>query len=132
MSWAGSADLQAAIWTRLDGALAVPVHDAPPPGPLPDLWVSLGAEDGRDASDASGVIRDVVLRIEVRGAAAGFAALKRVAAEVEAALAAPPALPEGRVVWLRLRRTRTAHGARGRAVRMDWDVRVEGPAWGGE
>ena len=131
MSYAGSSDLQAAIWSVLEGALPVPVHDAPPPGPLPEMWVSVGAEEGRDASDATGPICDHRLRIEVRGETAGFAALKTLAADVSDALGGPPpALPEGRIVWVRFRRARTASSARGRAVRMDWDVRVEGPAWG--
>ncbi|MGR3542437.1 MAG: tail completion protein gp17 [Hasllibacter sp.] len=131
MSYAGSADLQAAVWAALDGALDVPVHDVPPPGPLPELWVGVGAEEGRDASDATGPICDHRLRIEVRGGAAGFAALKAVAAQAEAALSGPPpALAAGRIVWLRFARARTVQGASGRALRMDWDVRVEGPAWG--
>ena len=60
MSYAVSAALQAAIYQRLmqDEAMAAlvqgHVYDALPQGALPALYVTLGTEVARDASDATG------------------------------------------------------------------------------
>ena len=60
MSMAHSAALQAAIYQALIGdvdlttAVGGNIFDAPPVGTAPVIYVSLGLEDVRDASDKSG------------------------------------------------------------------------------
>ncbi|QFS82033.1 hypothetical protein FIU97_04515 [Roseivivax sp. THAF40] len=108
MSYALSDALQEAVYTALvgDPGLALEVgghvYDALPTGPLPELYVSLGPEKVRDASDMGvhGAWHD--LSVIVATDAAGFRSAKRAAAAICDALddAALP-LARGRLVSLR-------------------------------
>ena len=79
MSFALSSALQAAVYTRLVGdaeiaALVGPhVFDALPAGPVPLLYVVLGAEKVRDASDQGGAGAGHDFAVSVVSDSAGFA-----------------------------------------------------------
>lgn len=111
MSYAMSAALQSAIFTALasDTVLAELVgdgiYDALPTGALPEIFVSLGREKVRDASDQSGNGALHNLEISVITSLPGFAGAKRVAAAVSDALhGADLTLARGRLVFLRFER----------------------------
>ncbi|MHA6325473.1 DUF3168 domain-containing protein [Roseivivax sp. CAU 1753] len=107
MSYALSDALQEALYTTLvnDPGLALEVgghvYDALPAGPLPELYVSLGPEKVRDASDAGvrGAWHDV--SVQVATDAAGFRSAKRAAAAICDALdGAALSMTRGRLVSL--------------------------------
>ncbi|MBN9674480.1 DUF3168 domain-containing protein [Salipiger bermudensis] len=133
MSYAMSAALQGAIYQRLAGdpALAALVgahiYDAPPAGTLPGLYLTLGAETVRDASDADGNGAWHDLTVAVISDAAGFQSAKEVAAAANDALDdAPLALTRGRLVSLRFRRARARRESGGlRRIDMIFRARVE-------
>ena len=132
MSYAVSAALQAAIYARLssDAALAglvgTAIYDAPPAGRLPPLWVSLGAEEARDASDVTGSGAEHRLLVSVVGEATGFAQAKDAAAAISDALhgAALP-LARGRLVGLRFLRARARQSGTGRRIDMTFRARTQ-------
>ena len=104
MSYAAAAALQGAIFARLQahpGLVGVPVVDAMPPGSGAGLFVLIGPEEVREASDKSGAGAEHRLVISVISDAAGFAQAKTAAVAVAEALdGVPPSLPMGRVVSL--------------------------------
>ncbi len=133
MSYAMSAALQAALYDalRADAALSElvgeAIFDAPPSGTLPGLYVTLGAERVRDASDrsASGAWHD--LTVAVISGAAGFSAAKAAAGAVSDLLhEADLPLARGRLVSLRFRRARARRESGGlRRIEMTFRARVE-------
>ncbi|MBU2289449.1 MAG: DUF3168 domain-containing protein [Gammaproteobacteria bacterium] len=133
MSYAVSAALQAAIYQRLmqDEAMAAlvqgHVYDALPQGALPALYVTLGAEVARDASDATGAGAWHDLSVAVISDAAGFQRSKEVAAAVSDALLGPlPDLGRGRLVSLRFLKARARREGGGlRRVEMIFRARTE-------
>ncbi len=92
MSYAATAALQEAVYSVLSGDATITtltdgnVYDALPPGPVPSLYVSLGPERVRDASDvmADAAIHDFPIIVTSDGT--GFHEAKRVAAAVSDAL----------------------------------------------
>ncbi len=92
MSLAVSAALQSAVFAALTGDAQVAlltggaIFDALPPGPVPSLYLSLGAERVRDASDVvgDGAVHDFPVTIITT--AAGFLAAKEIAVAVSDAL----------------------------------------------
>ena len=107
MSYGVAHALQEAVYDRLvqDAALSAlvgqAIFDAPPAGPLPPLFVLLGAEDVRDASDKTG--RGAVHRLVVTVVTeeASFATAKSAAVAVSDALVdAPMTLSRGHLVSL--------------------------------
>lgn len=133
MSYAGTTDLQAAIWQILrdDAELAALVGDAvfdampvtPPAGP----HVALGAEEVTDAGDYTGrgARHDFVVSVVEGGDAGGFAAVKAVAARVSEALdGAQPALSSGHLVGLWFQKARARRVGRGGARRVDLTFRA--------
>jgi len=107
MSYAVAAALQAAIYERLaaDATLAEvvggAVYDAVPQGKLPQIYVSLGPEDVRDASDKTGSGALHRFTISIVSQEAGFASAKTAAAAVSDALtSAALSLSRGRLVGL--------------------------------
>jgi len=92
MSIAFSAALQTAIYQALvadvdlNAAVSGNIFDAPPTGTPPAIYVSLGLEDMRDASDktGSGTRHDFI--ISVVSDAAGFLQAKNVASLIGAVL----------------------------------------------
>lgn len=92
MSYAATAALQEAVYTALtmDSALvtltAGAIYDALPPGPVPSIYVSLGPERVKDASDVlgDGSVHDFPITVVSDGA--GFHTAKTIAAAISDAL----------------------------------------------
>lgn len=130
MSHAASPDLQEAVFVLLSNALAdedVPVVDAAPPAGA-ECFVILGAEDVRDASDASGAGADHRLLLSVVSRLDGFLLAKRIAARISDALTgAAPVLARGRVVFIAFEKARAHRRESGSVRRIDlaFKVRVE-------
>jgi len=104
MSYGMTAALQTAVYGVLsvDAGLAAvvgaEVYDAMPPGPQPEIYVTLGPEKVRDKSDGSegGALHEFSVSVVTTGA--GFHLAKQAAAAVsDAVLAAPLSLSRGRV-----------------------------------
>ena len=121
MSYALAAPLQEAVYARLAGDPAVTavvgahVYDALPAGRLPDLYVALGPEEVRDASDATGqgAWHDFIVSVVTE--AAGFQRAKEAAGAVSDALAgAALPLSRGRLVGLWFRSATAAREEDGR------------------
>lgn len=132
MSYAVSAALQAAIFQRLksDAALAAlvgdAVHDAPPAGALPDILVTLGPEDVRARSDATGAGAWHDFTVSVVTTQAGFQRAKQAAAAVSDALEdAPLALSRGHLAGLRFRRARARRDGALRRIDLSFRARVD-------
>lgn len=133
MSYAMAAVLQGAVYQRLVGDTALGalvgahIYDAPPAGTLPGLYMTLGAETVRDASDVDGHGAWHDLTVAVITDAAGFLSAKEVAAAACDALDdAPLALTRGRLVSLRFRRARAQRESGGlRRIDMIFRARVE-------
>lgn len=135
MSYGIGAALQAAVYQRLsaDPALGAlvggAIFDAVPPGTVAGTYVSLGPEDVRDASDATGAGAEHDFVVSVVTDEAGFQAAKTVAAAVSDALAgAALVLARGRLVglwFLRARARRVETGAL-RRIDLTFRARVEG------
>lgn len=133
MSYAQSEALQEAIFAALaaDPTLAAEVgshiYDALPAGPLPGLYVSLGTETVRDASDTGvrGAWHD--LSILVATDAAGFRSAKRAAAAICDALdGAGLTLARGRLVGLRFRKANAKRRSGGsRHIELIFRARVD-------
>ncbi|MBK5934232.1 uncharacterized protein DUF3168 [Rhodovulum imhoffii] len=92
MSYAHSAALQEAVYNRLStnptlaGLIGEAVFDAAPSGAVPGTYVTLGPEEVRDASDATGRGAMHRLSVSVMSDAAGFRRAKLVAEAVSKAL----------------------------------------------
>lgn len=113
MSYGVSAALQEAVFQQLQGDAALAalvgsdIFDAAPPGAVPDIYVSLGPEDVRDASDKTGVGARHDFVVSVVSQAAGFRSAKDAAAAVSDALVgAALTLTRGQLVSLNFVRAR--------------------------
>lgn len=133
MTYANAAALQAAVYQHLQADTAVGekvgshIYDALPSGTLPALYVTLGSEKVRDASDASGSGAWHDLIVAVITDQSGFHAAKDVAVSISDALHdADLTLLRGRLVSLRFLRAkaRRESGAL-RRVEMTFRARVE-------
>lgn len=127
MSYAMSAALQKAVFQQLD-VLSTPVFDAVPSGPVPDLYISIGPEEARNASDATGAGAIHLFTISVFSTAPSFAKAKEVAAQVCDALSQPmPWLDRGTLIdlsFMRARARRVGDGG-GRQIDLRFRARVE-------
>ncbi|KAA8609694.1 hypothetical protein AL036_02910 [Salipiger aestuarii] len=130
MTYAISAALQSAVYDQLIGNAALTalvgddIYDALPQGPLPSLYLTLGAETVRDASDGTGYGAWHDLTVAVVTDAAGFHMAKTVAAAASDALVdAGLALSRGRLVSLNFRRA-TARRQSGGRRRIDMTFRA--------
>lgn len=134
MSMGASGALQAAVYAQLtgDAALAAVVgtdiYDQPPSGALPPIYVLLGEEVVRDASDgtARGATHD--LAITVTTSAAGFADAKAAAAAITDALdGAALTLTRGVLLGLWFVRAKAVRdGTAGvRRIEMTFRARIE-------
>lgn len=126
MSYAMSAPLQAAVFQQLytDPALGALVgehiFDALPSGAVPSLYVALGPEKVRDASDATGWGALHEFTVSVVSDAAGFATAKTAAGMVSDALVdAELALTRGALVSLRFYKAAAARVGTGDTRRID-------------
>lgn len=92
MSLASTSALQSAVYLALTGDAQVvqltagAVFDALPPGPVPSVYVSLGPERVRDASDVlgDGAVHDFPVTVTSDGA--GFLVAKDIAVAISDAL----------------------------------------------
>jgi len=130
MSYAAAAALQEAVFARLTADPAVTailgdaIHDALPAGPLPPLYLSLGAETARDRSDGTARGAEHELTLSVVTDAAGFHLAKTAAAAICDALAAADlALTRGRLVSLHFARATARRDSGGRR-RIDLTFRA--------
>lgn len=126
MSYGTAAALQIAVYQRLVGETALTdlvgtaIFDAPPSGPLPDLYVSLGPEVVRDQSDKTGAGSHHDFIVSVVSRAQGFLTAKTVAGIVTDALAdADLSLARGALVFLRFDHAQAHRAAGGRARQID-------------
>ena len=131
MSYGMAAALQVAVYQALsaDGALAAliggAVYDMVPAGSVPPVYVVLGAEDVRDASDKSGAGARHDFTVSVVACASGFHMAKTVAAAVSDALVdADLALERGRLVSLEFQRARARREGAGQLRRIDLRFRA--------
>ncbi|WP_439142602.1 DUF3168 domain-containing protein [Planktotalea sp.] len=125
--------LQTAVYDRLsaDSELAsivgAHVYDAVPAGPVPDLYVLIGEESVKDASDISGAGAVHDLSISVMSTANSFLVLKQAAATIWAALDATALVPSrGRVVGLWFRASQAKRSSAGqRKIDLKFRARLE-------
>ncbi len=134
MSYAVSGALQAAVFAALsaDAALAAivgsAIYDAVPAGIVPSLYVRLGTETVRDASDASGAGATHFLTVSVITTSPGFATAKAAAGAVSDVLQdADLTLARGRLVSLRFERAvaRRIDAASARQIDLRFRARVQ-------
>ena len=126
MSYAVSGALQSAIYQHLladsgvVAALGAAVYDEVPPGPVPDLYASLGPEEARDRSDKDGAAALHMFIISLVDNGAGFARVKAAAGAVSDALVdADLALSRGSLVSLHFARARARRTQTGDVRRID-------------
>lgn len=132
MSYAMAEALQAAVYQRLladpavSGLVGAAIYDAIPPGEIPDTYVSLGPEDVRDSSDATGAAAVHRFTVSVVTTVAGFAMAKTVAAAIGDALTdADLALNRGTLIGLWFERaTARRSGRSGEIRRIDLRFRA--------
>ena len=133
MSYGVSAALQRAVFAQLttDTALAalvgVSIYDALPTGTLPPLYVVLGSEDVRDASDKTGAGAEHSFIVSIVTESAGFATAKEAAAAVSDALVdAPLILDRGSLVSLNFHKAKAARVGTGsmRQINLIFRARV--------
>lgn len=134
MSYAMTAPLQHAVFAALTadaglvGLVGGAIFDAAPAGDVPPLYVRLGEEDVRDASDGSGAGAVHRFRISVVSDAPGFAGAKQVAAAVSDILHnADLGLSRGHLVSLRFERAtaRFIAASQLRQIDMRFRARVQ-------
>ncbi|MGR3496835.1 DUF3168 domain-containing protein [Citreimonas sp.] len=132
MSYALAAPLQMAVYQRLisdetlDALVGGNVFDAVPQGTLPRLYVTLGAETVKDASDATGAGAWHEFVISIVSENAGFQNAKEAAAAISEALdGADLALSRGRLVGLWFRRAKAAREGGQRRIDLTFRARVE-------
>ncbi len=131
MSYGVAPALQSAVYqaliadATLGGLVGSAIYDAVPPGLVPSLYVTLGAEEVRDRSDGSGGGAEHSLTVSVITDAAGFHAAKQAAAAISDALThADLPLARGRLVSLAFHRARARREGTGGIRRIDLTFRA--------
>ncbi len=133
MSYGVSAALQAAVFGQLSADTALgdlvggAIYDAIPPGSLPSLYVVLGPETARDASDKTGSGAMHEFTVTVVTESAGFASAKAAAAAVSDALIdADLTLTRGQLVALNFYKAKAARVGTGdmRQINLTFRARV--------
>lgn len=134
MSYAVSGALQAAVFAALNADTALVtlvgsgIFDAVPAGIVPDLYVLLGAETVREASDGSGAGAVHYLTVSVITTNPGFASAKAAATAVSDALQdAELTLTRGALISLRFDRAtaRRIDAASARQIDLRFRARVQ-------
>lgn len=133
MSYAMAAPLQEAVYQHLTGDAGLAalvggaIYDALPAGPVPETYVSIGPEEVRDRSDASGAGALHRFTVSVISEAEGFAGAKAIAAAVGDALESGTlVLSRGRVVGLWFERASARRtGRAGQVRRIDLRFRAQ-------
>lgn len=131
MSYAVSSALQVAVYQHLTTDAGVVaqvgshVYDAVPSGTVPDLYVTLGSEDVKDQSDATGRGAEHFLNISVVSSASGFQTAKDAAGAVNDALVdADLTLGRGRLVGMRFVKASAKRVGTGDVRRIDLKFRA--------
>jgi hypothetical protein len=131
MSYAFSPALQAAVYQALvaDTALSTivgpAVFDGPPDGEVPHLYVMLGPETARDASDKTSDGAVHLLTLSIVTDAPGFAEAKRAAAAIcDALIGADLELTRGRLVSIQFDKATARRSARASGRRIDLRLRA--------
>ncbi|WP_425045432.1 DUF3168 domain-containing protein [Primorskyibacter sp. S87] len=132
MSYGLAAALQSAIYQRLtsdpnlSALVGGAVFDALPQGDIPELYIGLGPEEVKDASDLDGSGAVHRFTLSVVSARTGFAAAKTVAAAINDALfSSALILDRGRLVGLWFERAHVRRdGKAGRVRRIDLKFRA--------
>ncbi len=135
MSYAMAAALQEAVYqTLIEDPETVDlvghaIYDTVPPGEVPGLYVSLGPEDVRNASEKTGLGADHRFVVSVVSSTAGFHRAKMAAAAISDALeTAEFVLSRGRLVgmWFdRATARRAGKAGRIRQIDLRFRARVE-------
>lgn len=134
MSYGSAAALQTALYQRLTtdtevvAAVGAAVFDMVPTGPLPPLYIVLGRDEQRDASDYTGAGAWHEAVISVVAESASFLAAKEAARAVSDALVdAPLSLSRGTLVSLRLMRAlaRQTENGTGRRIDLRFRARID-------
>lgn len=134
MSYALASALQSAVFQALaadavlSGLVGGAIYDALPSGTPPGLYISLGQETVRDASDKSGHGAEHRFTVSVMSTASGFAAAKTVAAAIcDVLVDADLALDRGRLVSLGFDRAtaRRTDNDKSRQIDLRFRARVE-------
>lgn len=133
MSYGFSEPLQLAVFQALrnDAALTAlvgdAIYDAEPQGGLPALYVRLGGEQVRDASDGSGAGAVHHFTLAVLSMTPGFASAKAAAGAIsDALLGMPLTLSRGRLVSIRFERARARRidNGNGREIELRFRARI--------
>lgn len=133
MSYGVAAALQTAVYQHLSADIGLTnlvgtsIFDALPAGALPPLYIVLGSESVRDASDktAGGALHEFTVTVVTESA--GFASAKVVAAAVSDALVdAPLTLSRGALVSLNFYKAKAARVGTGdvRQINLIFRARV--------
>ncbi|MDF3413442.1 DUF3168 domain-containing protein [Sulfitobacter sp. M57] len=134
MSFAMSGPLQRAVYETLNadsalgGIVGSAIYDAVPTGTLPVIYVRLGSEEVRDASDGSGAGAVHRFTVSVITSSPGFAQAKEAAAAISDVLHdGDLVLSRGRLVSLRFERARAARveAAATRQIDLRFAARVQ-------
>ena len=118
---------QLASDTVLNALVGPAIYDALPTGVLPPLYVVLGSEDVRDASDKTGAGADHTFTVSVVTESAGFATAKETAAAISDALVdAALILDRGSLVSLNFYKAKAARVGTGsvRQINLIFRARV--------
>lgn len=131
MSYAAAAALQAAVYQRLTsdavlaGLVGDAIYDALPAGALPETYISLGPEEARARSDATGGGAWHRFTVSVITENPGFHTAKAAAVAVGDALnGVELALMRGRLVTLAFERARAGRADGGAKRRIDLRFRA--------
>lgn len=134
MSYAMSGALQAAVYSALvadstlAGLVGTAIYDAVPSGTLPDVYVRLGSETVKDASDGSGAGALHQFTVSVITSNPGFAGAKDVAAAISDVLHnGDLTLSRGRLVSLAFERATASRidTASARQIDLRFRARVQ-------
>ncbi len=131
MSYGASAALQEAVYQKLiadpalDALVQGAIYDTVPQGTLPPIYVTLGPEEAREKSDATGPGAWHRFTVSVVTDGAGFHAAKEVAAAISDTLnEAPLTLTRGALTGLQFFRARAARQGTGAVRRIDLTFRA--------
>lgn len=134
MSYATSFALQSAVYNALAGDQTLQglvngaIYDAIPSGTRPDLYISLGTETAKDASDVTGRGAWHRFAILVTSTAPGFSSAKGVAAAIcDVLVDADLPLTRGRLVALNFDTARASRtdANNGRQIELRFRARLE-------
>lgn len=131
MTYAISAALQSAVYTRLDvdtelqSLVSGAIFDSEPAGTLPGLYVTLGSETARSGSDLSGggAVHEFVISVVTD--TTGFSMAKQVAVAIcDALIDADLTLDRGRLVSCRFLKAKASRADTGVNRRIDLTFRA--------